>query len=44
MREDQAHTVGEIAVEAIRQAGIDLNLNCPLDGEYNVGSNWAETH
>ena len=44
VREDQAHAVGEIAVEAIRQAGIDLNLNCPLDGEYNVGRNWAETH
>ena len=44
VREDQAHAVGEIAVQAIRQAGIDLNLNCPLDGEYNVGSNWAETH
>ena len=19
-------------------------LNCPLGGEYNVGTNWAETH
>jgi len=39
-----ADTVGNLGVEAIIQAGIELNLNCPLDGEYNVGSNWSETH
>ena len=39
-----ADTVGNFGVEAIIQAGIELNLNCPLDGEYNVGSNWSETH
>ena len=39
-----ADTVGKLGVEAIIEAGIELNLNCPLDGEYNVGRNWSETH
>ena len=39
-----AHTVGKAAVKAIRDAGDVLELRCPLDGEYNVGNNWAETH
>tara|TARA_A100001015_G_scaffold278966_1_gene339665 strand:- start:169 stop:810 length:642 start_codon:yes stop_codon:yes gene_type:complete len=39
-----ADSVGNLGVEAIIQAGVELNLNCPLDGEYNVGSNWSETH
>jgi DNA polymerase-1 len=36
--------VGKAGVEAIIQAGIELNLNCPLDGDYKVGENWSETH
>ena len=39
-----ADEVGMLGVKAIREAGEYFNLNCPLDGEYNVGSNWAETH
>lgn len=35
---------GELAVLAIRQAGETLQFNCPLDGEYKVGSSWADTH
>ncbi len=42
--EDDAHAVGKAGVEAIRQATHLLNLNCPLDGEYQVGDNWSETH
>ena len=42
--ENSADIVGKLGVEAIIEAGIELNLNCPLDGEYNVGSNWSETH
>ncbi len=44
VREDQADVVGRLGVEAIIKAGQELNLNCPLDGEYNVGNNWSETH
>ena len=35
---------GELAVSSIRAAGESLKLKCPLDGEYKVGKNWAETH
>jgi len=42
--EEFADTVGKMAVDAIKQAGVDLELRCPLDGEYNVGDSWAETH
>lgn len=35
---------GELAVLALRQAGDTLKFNCPLDGEYKVGSSWADTH
>ena len=42
--EHLADRIGILGVQAIRQAGINLNLRCELDGEYNVGNNWAETH
>ena len=41
---DDAVDVGKAGVQAIREAGCMLNLNCPLDGEYKVGDNWSETH
>ena len=39
-----AEMIAKRMVEAIKQAGIDLNLKCPLAGEYKIGKNWAETH
>jgi DNA polymerase I-like protein with 3'-5' exonuclease and polymerase domains len=39
-----AKDVGIAGVEAIKEAGKVLNLNCPLNGDYNVGDNWSETH
>ena len=41
---EKADLYGKMAVEAIRFAGDSLGFNCPLDGEYKVGRNWAETH
>lgn len=35
---------GETMVEAIRKVTTDFNFRCPLDGEYKLGINWAETH
>ena len=43
-RPSQAEKVGELGVQAIIQAGKNLNLNCPLDGDYNIGDGWHETH
>ena len=42
--EAYAERVGVVFRNAIRQAGRDLNLKCPLDGEYQIGSSWADTH
>ena len=45
VRDDiDAEYIGELSVAAIRKAGEHLMLRCPLDGEYRVGRNWAETH
>ncbi|HEY8402130.1 MAG TPA: DNA polymerase [Cytophagaceae bacterium] len=44
VREDLAEEVGQMAVNAIRKAGDYFGFRCPLDGEYKVGNNWAETH
>ena len=41
---DKAETFGQLAVQAIRVAGKELKLNVQLDGEYKVGTTWAETH
>jgi DNA polymerase-1 len=39
-----ADEVGNIAVEAIKNAGKHFGFRCPLSGEFKVGRNWAETH
>lgn len=41
---EHAEIVGKAVVDAIRQAGIIYKSNCPLDGEYKIGSSWARTH
>lgn len=42
--EHYAMQVGAVTRNAIRQAGRDLNLRCPLDGEFKIGDNWSMTH
>jgi len=39
-----AEIVGKTAVEAARIAGMVLKTRCPMDAEYNVGTNWSESH
>lgn len=41
---DQAQRLGEIQVQAIKDAGTFFKLNCPMDGEAKIGNNWLETH
>jgi DNA polymerase I-like protein with 3'-5' exonuclease and polymerase domains len=41
---DRAERFGHLAVRAIVKAGEDLGMRCPLDGEFKIGDNWAETH
>ena len=42
--EEQAEKYGWLAVECLKAAGLEFGLRCPLDGEYKVGTTWAETH
>ena len=42
--EGRAEDLGRLQVQSIRDTGDYFNLNCPLDGEYKIGNNWAETH
>ena len=44
VRENIAHDVGRLAVQAVKKSGEYYNLRCPLDAEYKIGKNWAETH
>lgn len=41
---DQAEKYGWLAVECLKAAGVHFNLRCPLDGEFQIGTTWAETH
>jgi len=41
---EQAEKYGWLAVECLKASGISFDLKCPLDGEYKVGTTWAETH
>jgi len=41
---EYAEEVGKTVVWSIKEAGNILNSKCPLDGEYKVGTSWAETH
>lgn len=44
VKPELVETYGELAVKAIQAAGRELNMKCPMDGEYKVGKSWAETH
>ena len=44
VKENQADKLGQLAIQAITNAGNELNLRCPLTGEYKIGNNWKETH
>ncbi len=41
---DAACRIGELQCKAIEQAGKDLNLFCPLSGEFRIGKDWSQTH
>ena len=44
VKENQAEQLGQLAVQSITNAGKELNIRCPLTGEYKIGNNWKETH
>ena len=44
VKEAVADSTGQLGVDAIKKSGEELELFCPLDGEYKIGDNWSETH
>lgn len=36
--------IGEKTVHLFRKTTDYFKLNCPIDGEYQVGNNWKDTH
>ena len=44
VKEEQADSLGKLAVQSIVNAGDQLGLRCLLTGEYKIGNNWKETH
>ena len=43
-RPELTELIGQTGVKAITKAGEHFGFRCPLDGEYKIGRNWAETH
>ena len=41
---DDTEKFGTITNQAIKEVEEIYNLNCPLDSEFKIGKNWAETH
>ena len=41
---EDADFIGKSCVNAMVFAGEVLQLNCPLDGEYRIGTSWCDTH
>ena len=41
---EDSEAVGSIMKQSIISAGEFFNFRCPLDGTYNIGENWYETH
>ena len=44
VKEGQEHIIARMAEDSIRQAGIYLKMNCPLDAEAKIGDNWYQCH
>lgn len=41
---DFAENVGQAFADAITEAGVRLDVRCPLSGSYDIGPTWADTH
>jgi DNA polymerase-1 len=42
--EKDADWFGKLAASCVEAAGIHFKLNCPLAGDYQIGTNWSQTH
>jgi DNA polymerase I-like protein with 3'-5' exonuclease and polymerase domains len=44
VREEFAERLGQLAVQAARKVTDVFNMRCPMDAEYHIGNNWADSH
>jgi DNA polymerase-1 len=44
VRQEKAEVFGRLATSCVEAAGLHYKLNCPLAGDYKVGTSWAATH
>jgi DNA polymerase I-like protein with 3'-5' exonuclease and polymerase domains len=44
VRQEKAEVFGGLAASCVEAAGLYYELNCPLAGDYKVGTSWADTH
>ena len=44
IEDEYAEIVGQTCVNALKYVGEMFKTNCPLDGEYKVGTTWAHSH
>ena len=44
VRKGLEEEVGQVVVEAMREAGRQFDFRCPIDGEAKSGGSWFETH
>jgi DNA polymerase-1 len=44
VKPELADEYGEVACEAIREAGRFYDFGCPLDAQFKKGRNWKDTH
>lgn len=44
VNDDLHETIGPMAADAIRKAGVYYNFRCPLAGDWKHGINWYQTH
>ena len=44
VKTEHTEQFGQLAVQAIKDAGDHYKMHCPLDAEYKTGEDWSETH
>jgi DNA polymerase I-like protein with 3'-5' exonuclease and polymerase domains len=44
VRQEFAERLGELAVQAARKVTEVFDMRCPMDAEYHIGNNWADSH
>jgi DNA polymerase I-like protein with 3'-5' exonuclease and polymerase domains len=42
--EKDADWFGKLAASCVEAAGLHFKLNCPLAGDYQIGTDWSQTH